>query len=388
MMKVAFVTTHPVQYQVPLFRSLAQAPDVELTVFYAMIPDPTQQGVGFSVAFEWDVPLLEGYRYEVLPNRTAHPMLGRFSGCDTPDVGSRLQGFDAVIIHGWGVRSALQALWGARRRGIPCILRGEASIFRPWPRWRNLTYRVLLRQYAALLAIGRANRAFYEAHGIAPEKIVDAPYCVDNAVFDARARSLASSRAAIREGWRIAADAVVFLFSGKLVPKKRPLDLIEAMALARRHHPQLHLLIAGDGPLRQACAPRAAELGVPATFAGFLNQTRIAEAYVASDCLVLPSDHGETWGLVVNEAMACGRPAIVSDRVGCHPDLVTPGVTGDVFGFGDVEDLARKLSEWADARRLSAAGEHARQRIRLYSVDRAAKGTLAAVELVARGSKA
>jgi glycosyltransferase involved in cell wall biosynthesis len=124
------------------------------------------------------------------------------------------------------------------------------------------------------------------------------------------------------------------------------------------------------------------------TFAGFLNQTEIVGAYVAADCLVLPSDTGETWGLVVNEAMACGIPAIVSDQVGCGPDLVSDGVTGATFPMGDVDALAKRLIDLSgNPSALRAMGGAACERVTShYSVERAVEGTMAAIGAVmARG---
>jgi glycosyltransferase involved in cell wall biosynthesis len=127
---------------------------------------------------------------------------------------------------------------------------------------------------------------------------------------------------------------------------------------------------------------------IAATFAGFLNQTEMPKAYVAADCLVLPSDYGETWGLVVNEAMACGLPAVVSDRVGCGPDLVEDGVTGRIFPFGEVAALAGVIRSLADRpARLVEMGRRASDRITRYSVDAAVAGTLDAVRYVTRRSR-
>ena len=379
--RVAIVATHPIQYQVPWFRALTHVPDLEPTVFFAMIPDAEQQGVGFSVPFEWDIPLLEGYRHVKLENRARRPALGRFFGLSTPAIGAALEGFDAVIIHGWGVRSALQALWAARRRRIPCVLRGEASALRPWPGWRRLAYGAFLANYSAFLAIGRANREFYLGNGVPSERIFDAPYCVDNDRFGTEAAALEPQRPAMRRDWGIPDGAIAVLFSGKLIEKKRPLDLLNALAVARNRDTRLHLLVAGDGSLRGACERRARELGIPATFTGFLNQGQIARAYVAADCLVLPSDYGETWGLVVNEAMACGRPAIVSDRVGCSLDLVLPDETGAVFRFGDVSALTSAILSLASApETLPRLGAQARERVRRhYSIQNAVAGTVAAL---------
>jgi glycosyltransferase involved in cell wall biosynthesis len=174
-----------------------------------------------------------------------------------------------------------------------------------------------------------------------------------------------------------------YLYAGKLEPKKRMMDLLRAFERALQENPALHLLVAGTGKLMGEAQEFAHSRRLPVSFAGFLNQTEITRAYAAADCLVLPSDYGETWGLVVNEAMACGLPAIVSDRVGCGPDLVEEGITGAIFPFGDVEALASRLVEMAsDAARLERMGREAKAKIRHYSVEQAVAGTMAAIDFV------
>src|SRR5262249_25816342 len=148
---------------------------------------------------------------------------------------------------------------------------------------------------------------------------------------------------ALRRDWSIGQNARCFLFCGKLVAKKNPMDLLSALQIAKAAGAPIHVLIVGEGELMEQARALVERAGLPATFAGFLNQSEIVRAYVVADCLVLPSDSGETWGLVVNEAMACGAPAIVSDQVGCGPDLVLEGVTGGIFPMGNVEALARRL---------------------------------------------
>jgi len=241
-------------------------------------------------------------------------------------------------------------------------------------------HRVLLSRFDAVLAIGKANLAFCRGNGVAESRIFQAPYFVDNARFSSAARSLLGERRLLRAAWGIPEAAVCFLFAGKLEPKKRILDLVRAMTGIERKPNPVHLLVAGTGVLLEEARALAAREGVPASFAGFLNQTEIPKAYAAADCLVLPSDYGETWGLVVNEAMACGLPAVVSDRVGCGPDLVEHGVTGRVFPFGDIAALAEELSTLAENEALlRKMGELARARVANYSVERAVEGTARAV---------
>ena len=388
--RLAIVTTHPIQYQVPWFRALAAEPAIDLTVFYSQVPDAVRQGDGFGVAFAWDVPLLEGYRYEVLPNVAKSANITTFRGCDNPAVYEKIRRgrFDAVIVNGWVAKICLQALFACRRAGIPCIVRGESNAIRPRVWWKRLIHRWLLHQYSAFLAIGSSNAEFYRAHGISPQQMFPGLHCVDNARFSSAADRLRVRRNELRAAWGIPEDVPVFLYCGRFIPKKHPLTLLRSASLACNRGTRLHLLLVGDGELRSECESFARAEKVPATFVGFLNQSRLTEAYVAADCLTLPSDDGETWGLVVNEAMACGRPAIVSDRVGCAPDLIIPGRTGEVFPFGDESALAELLSRMAtDRNRLSKLGRTARTHVASYSIEALTSGTLAALEFVGTASR-
>jgi glycosyltransferase involved in cell wall biosynthesis len=136
----------------------------------------------------------------------------------------------------------------------------------------------------------------------------------------------------------------------------------------------------GDGPLRAACEEFVSSRKLTVHFAGFLNQSQIVDAYVAADCLVLPSDARETWGLVVNEAMVCSRPAVVSDAVGCAPDLVRPGRSGEVFPLGDTQTLSHILVALArDPARVRVLGEGARAGLRSCSLEAAVQGVVDAV---------
>jgi glycosyltransferase involved in cell wall biosynthesis len=351
-----------------------------------MLPNPEQQGADFGVKFEWDVPLLEGYKYEVLENVSRNPSVVNFRGCDTPSIISiiRDRKFDAVIVNGWVVKSCIQALGSCVCAGVPCIVRGESNALRKrrWP--VRFIHRLLLKNYSAFLAIGKANRDFYLQNGVPPEKIFTGPYCVDNEFFASRASELAPQRNELRNKWGIPESALTFLFCGKFVDKKHPLDVVKGFASAvEETDRKISLLMVGDGELKEACVRFTEEKGLPVTFAGFLNQGEIADAYVASDIMVLASDTGETWGLVVNEAMACGLPAIVSDQVGCRQDLITPFETGLVFPCGDTSMLGEKMV-WVASHEKETRdmGEQARLRVADYDVDTVVRGTLDALRYV------
>jgi glycosyltransferase involved in cell wall biosynthesis len=383
--RLAIIVTHPIQYQVPWIQQLAAHPDVDPLVLYAHIPSPRQQGIEFGVPFRWDIPLLEGYAYEVMENRASNPGTGHYAGCDVPGIRARLaqDHFDAVLVNGWNSRYYLQTSAACRRLGIPCLVRGESNALRPRTWWKRILHRHILRRFDAFLVIGKSNADFYRHNGISEEQLFPARYCVDNERFAAQAEQVRPQRHALRRQWDIPAEKVVLLLCGKLIAKKRPMDFLHAFESANRQGLPVHGLVVGDGELKSSCEEFALARNLPVTFAGFLNQTELPGAYVAADCLVLPSDFGETWGLVVNEAMACGRCAVVSDRVGSGPDLIVEGRTGRTFPFGNVKALADALVELGRAPdALSRMGDAAREHVRSYSMANAVQGTLAALRFV------
>lgn len=347
-MRLAIVASHPVQYYAPLFRELAKR--LDLMVFYAHRATPQDQSqAGFGVGFTWDIDLLSGYPYEFLHNVAASPTLDRFAGVDTPEIGRRLGAgrFDAVLVMGWWLKCFHQALWAAKRRRIPVLVRGDSHLDTPraaWKRWsKAIAYPIFLRSFDAALIVGERNRAYWRHYGYPERRMFNSPHCVDNDWFAVRATPQA--RAELRERLGLAPDAKLVLFAGKLLPFKRPLDVIEAAALARRTGVAVEVLVAGSGPLESELRTRARSLGVPTHFLGFCNQTEMPIAYAACDLLVLPSDGRETWGLVVNEALACGRPVLVSDAVGCAPDMAKCLGAGAVFPVEDVRTLAASMQQ-------------------------------------------
>ncbi len=376
-------TTHPIQYQAPWFRVIEESGAFDLLVAFSYIPTESEQAVGFGGAFKWDIPLRDGYRSLVLRHGRLR-WLPRFLRRPVFGIGRLLDEFrpDLVVILGWQELSLVQAMWICVRRGLPILLRGE-SVPRPGRgALKRYALARLVRSATAVLAIGARNRQFYVELGVDEAQIVNAPYCVDNERFAVAAEKLRAERSSIRRRLGVPEAAFCVLFVGKFEAKKRPLDLIEAVALARQQGADVHPLLVGDGPLLADCEAHARRLCVPYSSIGFRNQSELPEAYVAADALVLPSDRRETWGLVVNEAMACGLPAIVSDQVGCAPDLVRDGETGALFRCGDSHRLADLICQWAHNReRVALMGGNARALVRReYSLARALKGLTLAVE--------
>lgn len=373
---LSILATHPIQYQVPLWQALARDGRVPFEVWY--LSDHAIQASRdreFGREFAWDLNMLEGYPYRFLqtpigatPNM---PLRSRISG-SLPHLFKTTK-TTALWVQGWQVAAYWQAAWAAHQAGIQVWLRGESNNLAPRPPWKQIPKRVLLgelfRRVDQFLCIGTANRELYRSFGVTESKLHMARYAVDNDRFARQANQIRKSELDIRKEWGIPADAFCVLFCGKFILKKRPLDLIAAARLLLEKHPNvdIHLLFVGSGELgakmRMACdvvfdaeqqtAIHNQPSAMPrASFTGFLNQTEISKAYAAADLMVLPSDYSETWGLVVNEAMASGLPCLVSDHCGCAQDLgVLPG--NAVFRFGDVRELsefiAGKISEPSNA---------------------------------------
>ncbi len=344
--RLLIVASHPVQYYAPLFRALAGR--LDLTVFYAHRATANDQSkAGFGVGFEWDIDLFSGYKHEFLQNVAADPGLDHFTGVDTPEIGSRLRtgNFDAVLLTGWFRKCFLQALWAAKRQHIPVLVRGDSHLDTPravWKRWaKEVAYPVFLRMFDGALIVGERNRAYWRHYRYPESRMFDSPHCVDNDWFSSR--STDAARASLRSKLGIAPETIVILFAGKLVDFKRPLDVIAAARLMKMQGIDIAVLVAGAGPLDQALKTEAREAQVCLHALGFCNQSEMPGVYAAADVLVLPSTGRETWGLVVNEALACGKPVLVSDAVGCAPDIAAHVGQCAVFPMGDISALATGL---------------------------------------------
>ncbi len=381
-MRLGVLATHPVQYYAPLYRALAATSGVELSVYFAHQPNPAEQGIGFGVPFTWGVDLTAGYESHVLPNvaraATRGRVRGRFMDYDTPDIAGVIgrERFDAFLVHGWNARTywqAIRACWATR---TPVLVRGDSQLADDSPAKRvakGALYPHFMRRFAACLSVGTRSEAYFRHYGA--QRVVRSPHFVDNEAFATAAGRARRARDVLRAAMGIRPNRTVVLFAGKLIARKRPLDLIAAA----QGVPTAHVLFVGDGVLRAACGRAARAAGVPVTFAGFVNQRAMAQMYAVADLLVLPSGRRETWGLVVNEAMACGLPVVVSDAVGCAPDLVHDGVTGFAYPVGDIPALRRALAILAtDPTRRTQLGHAAVAHVATHSAEHAAAGVLEA----------
>ncbi|MDP2829681.1 MAG: glycosyltransferase family 4 protein [Sulfuricellaceae bacterium] len=381
-MRLAILASHPIQYQVPLFRELARR--LDLMVFFAHRASHADQAeAGFGVGFEWDIDLLSGYEHRFLDNVSPQPGLDHFAGCDTPSIAEQLsQGrFDALLVMGWHLKSFWQGVWASKRARIPVMVRGDSHLDTPRSMLKRVAksfiYPIALRVFDIALYVGIRSRQYWEHYGYPEDRLIFSPHCVDNAWFAQRATQ--GARQELRAQHGVGSDAKVVLFAGKLVPFKRPLDLISAAGALRGSLAGLTVLVAGSGALGEQMASAADATGVDLVHLGFCNQTMMPKAYAAADVLVLPSNGDETWGLVVNEALACGRPVIVSDACGCAPDLAADGLAGSMFPVGNVSLLAKAIADMMSSPPVASAIAEKASR---YSIKAAADGVCRGLERV------
>ncbi|WP_428681611.1 glycosyltransferase family 4 protein [Reyranella sp.] len=384
--RIGFLVSHPIQYYAPIFRELARRCD--LTVFFAHRQDASAQArAGYGVAFDWDVDLVSGYESHFLKNMARTPSTQTFAGCNTPEIADRIPAgrFDAFVVPGWSLRSYWQAVRACRHARIPVMVRGDSQLAGQRAGVVGLVksaiFPHMLKQFDACLYVGQRNREYLENYGVPSRRLFFSPHCVDNDAFE---QASAAAREASGQGRAGSRRRVLFV--GRLVQSKRPMDLVQAAARLAARGEAVELAIAGAGELQAPMEEAARAGGIEARFLGFVNQSRLPAVYASSDVLVLPSIAVETWGLVVNEAMACGVPAVVSDAVGCGPDLVQPGVTGAVAPLGDVPGLAAAIASvlaldpGTTRRALS-------ERMATYSPARAAEGILEAADTLAAASR-
>ena len=397
--RLAYLVSHPIQYQAPLLRRIAQEPDIELTVFFGS--DFSVRGYkdkGFGVGVEWDVPLLDGYRHEFLPvlrddanPRTLSPInygiFSRLRGENTEPA------FDVLWTHGYSSLNALQGMVAAKSLGIPVLVRAE-----PWLGDRGRSgmtlalkhgFFKLLRVFVdGALPIGTLNAAYWRHYMDEDFPLYRMPYAVDNHYFQSQSQDAREGRLSLQTELNLDASRPVILFASKLQSRKRCQDLVEAYKnlLSRPEWKlQPYLVIVGDGEERVALERQAAESALEGIrFCGFRNQSELPRFFDLATVFVLPSRH-EPWGLIVNEVMNAGRAVIVSDEVGCQPDLIEDGVEGCVFPAGDVSALTDALRRvLATPETAAAMGQRGLAKIRTWDFEEDVRGLRRAIAQVTR----
>ena len=359
--------THPIQYQVPIWKELAKRLNVEFEVWYL-----TSHGVEpsydiqFAKTIKWDIDLLDGYPYRFSQINCPKRLTNFWSAKLPKDFKSRLKNKEIthILLLGWNVVGFIEAIFIAFRCRKKIWLRAESndlkvnSFFKK--QIKNLFLKLFFSKIEKFLTIGNANKRLYKNLGITEDKIYSAPYCVENQRFAFQANKNLNSRKKFRSFWGIDDASFCILFIGKFMKKKNPRDIIDAVKILKNIDikSKYHILYVGAGELEDLLKQNSNVVFdgnnmisnqknnkiLPLTsFTGFINQSKVSEAYIAADLLVLPSDADETWGLVVNEAMASGLPCVVSDACGSSEDLVSSIDPMLSYSEGNIESLANSI---------------------------------------------
>ena len=415
-----------------MFRHLAASGDFKVKVFYTW-----GQAKGkvidkdFGIEREWDIDLLSGYDHAFMQNTSSEPGSHHYKGIINPSLINEVMSFnpDKIIVYGWKFKSHLQLMRYFKGK-TTLYFRGDSTLlddaagFSIKKSLRRLLLQWVYGHVDFALSPGTASDAYFLNAGLTANQIIRAPHAIDNERFagiqppkngDERFYATQSpgndteSSLKIRaQDWRkelsIAEDAKVFLFAGKLEPKKDPELLINAFLRLHQQYPKTHLIIVGNGilehslkqssstpqpsagkfnssthnpqpqthnpePTTQRPQPRThnPQLTTSITFLPFQNQSIMPLVYRLGDVFVLPSKGpGETWGLAINEAMACGRPVIASDKCGAAADMIKDNENGFVFKAGDENDLYSFMEKMVNAD-LASMGARAQETVRHFS---------------------
>jgi glycosyltransferase involved in cell wall biosynthesis len=390
-MSLAVIETHPVQYHAPVYRELQKTWGIPVTAIYGS--DFSVAGYRdreFGATFAWDSDLLSGYS-SIFLDRVVDGGAGSDTEVSAHGLRDALRRAkpNAVMVLGYNPRFHRQAFFAARRAGHPILFRGETTdharsrgVVKSWVRENALRW--LYQRCDRLLYVGQRSLEHYQRHGCPANKLVFSPYCVDVTPFQWDESARVRFRAATRSTLGVRGDKKVIVFSGKLSVRKGPDLLLRAIKqLPPETRDQMVVVFLGSGELQDALHSLARQSpAVSAHFLGFQNQTQLSPYYHAADLLALPSVVSETWGLVVNDALHHGLPCLVSTAVGCAPDLVEPGVTGEVFATGSEASLADTIVKALPLTDRAEVRAKCREKVGGYTIEKAAEGIARAFSAV------
>jgi glycosyltransferase involved in cell wall biosynthesis len=368
-MRLAIINTHPIQYYAPVFKLLHQQPNISIKVFYTYGENSTNKyDPGFNRNINWDIPLLDGYPYEFIKNTAKDTGTHTFKGIINPDLIDKINAYkpNAILIYGWAHQSHLKAICHFKNK-IPVYFRGDSTLLDKKTGVKNFIKYLFLkwvyRHVDYALYTGTNNMAYFKKYGLNEQQLKFVPHSIDNDRFTI---SKEEDAATLRGELNIPVNDILILFAGKFESKKDPLLLLSAFFEINK--PGVHLLFVGNGVLENQLKEKAAGK-TNVHFMDFQNQTYMPAVYQAADLFCLPSKGpAETWGLVVNEAMACKKAVLVSDKVGCAFDLVKPGYNGMIFKAGDVDALTDALIYLTNKKLLTGMGEHSLEIIEDWAI--------------------
>lgn len=350
-MKLAVVSTHPIQYNAPWFQLLSEEEGVEVKVFYTWEQSENSEKYdpGFGRVVKWDIPLLTGYDYSFVKNISTQPGSHHFKGIDNPSLNKEIEnwGAEAVLVFGWAFKSHLKCLRYFKNK-IPVLFRGDSTLLDEQGGLKRMLRRMFLKYVYSFidyaLYVGQNNKDYFLAHGVKERQLVFTPHAVDNERFSKNSDEQEQAARKWRTELGIKENDTVLLFAGKFNKKKNPFFLIELAKLLGNDN--LKFVFVGNGELEEELKTKVSE-DDRFIFLGFQNQTNMPVVYRLADIFVLPSvGPGETWGLAINEAMACGRAVITTHKTGCAPDMITEGKNGVVVDIDGYDKAAKFVQSY------------------------------------------
>lgn len=324
---LAIITSHPIQYQVPLFQKLNKSKFLNVTVFFGSKHGyiSTKKDLEFNKLINWNIRILEGYKFFFSKKeKDVDSFWLSFSQLKKKFTEEKI---DKVLILGWNKVIYLQAIIISLRMGIPIYLRSENNLEKKNTVLnrliKKLLFNLFFKLFDKIFYIGKFNNYFYRYYGVSNDKLIFAPYFVDKNFFKSSVDI--NKIKIIKKKLNLYNNEKIILFVGKLIDRKNPFLFIE---YAKKIRVKCKFLIVGDGPLLKSLKEKIKKEKINnVKIIGFKNQIEIANYYKLCDFLFLPSKY-ETWGLVVNEAFAQGKPSIVTDKCGCRKDLIRNYHTG------------------------------------------------------------
>lgn len=354
--RLAIITTHPIQYNAPFFKKLAASEGLTLMVFYTWEKGAgVKHDPGFGKKIEWDIPTLEGYSYTFVKNVSKNPGSHHFWGIQNPSLIAEISSFqpDSILVYGWNFHSHLQVMRHFKGT-IPIWFRGDSTLLDEKLSIKTILRRLFLRwvytQIDYSFFTGTENKKYYLKHGVKERQLIAMPHAVDNDFFMQNDEENTKQAQILRHSLSIPDNDFVILFAGKFEQKKNPTLLIDIFIGLQENNKftNSHLIFIGNGILE----PLLKQKGLKNPYIHFLpfqNQTLMPIIYRMCDVFCLPSKGpGETWGLALNEAMACGKPVIASNKVGGAKDLIIENTTGLIFKNNNRIDLEKAILKALD----------------------------------------
>jgi glycosyltransferase involved in cell wall biosynthesis len=387
---LAVLSYHPMPYHVAFYRALHQEPRIRETVLYLDDFGVREQfDPEFNQTVTWDNNILAGHNHKFFRNFTWNPFKAPF-GRINPGVFFEIAfgRYDAVLLDYANV-SAWFAYLAARLRGRAVIMRAEADLNRPYrTKWTQIKRRFLstvLKHCDAVMYSCEKNRQYFKSFGVPDDKLFPILSSVDNTYFTSLLESCTQLRIAQRNKYGIPQDAVVAIFSGRLIQRKRPLDLLAAYKQISSQQKNLWLIYIGDGPLREIIEQEThSAIGLDQVLCvGFRNQSELPAHYMMADFFVMPSEWDPT-PKALNEAVVSGLPSIVSTGIGQANDLIVDSVNGFVFEVGNIEQLSQAMLSISKDRLLRETFSKRAQAAALeeWSPEKNAQGVVAALDYI------